>query len=183
MNGTHSGVITTYSASTNGGSGSISTLNVMSSGTYMPGATLGLGTQTVNNLTLNPGGLLAVGLTALSNGLARVDTTFAMTNALLQLNLASYSCSAGQIITLVDYTGSSGFNATAPAQWFTLNDNGLNNGLVWSNGVTLAVNGGTATPNLFTINYDDVANVGHAITLTAVPEPGTASLIGLLGAL
>lgn len=181
MNGTHNGVIVTYGASTNGGSGIITTLNIMTNGVYMPGAVLGLGTQTVHNLTLNPGGLLVVGLAAASNGLVRADTSFAMTNALLQLNLANYEFSAGQTITLVNYTGATGFTAGDPGQWFTLNDvGGLSNGVVWAENTWMPINGGTGSNNFFRINYDDIAN-GHAITLTAVPEPGTASLFGLVG--
>ncbi|TAN38572.1 MAG: PEP-CTERM sorting domain-containing protein, partial [Verrucomicrobia bacterium] len=41
--------------------------------------------------------------------------------------------------------------------------------------------GNLTTTNQFIINYDDLANGGHVITLTAVPEPGTASLLGLAG--
>ncbi|MCX7006826.1 MAG: PEP-CTERM sorting domain-containing protein, partial [Kiritimatiellaeota bacterium] len=40
------------------------------------------------------------------------------------------------------------------------------------------------TTNFFRINYDALANGdpgGSMITLTAVPEPGTASLLGLIG--
>lgn len=183
MNGTHGGIIKTYGGSTNGGSGIISTLNMMSNAVYMPGATPGLGTQMVHNLTLNPGGLLAVGLAAASNGLARVDTSFAMTNALLQLNLANYSFVYGLKITVLDYTGATGFSATDPSQWFTLNDvGGLSNAVVWAQDAVLPVNGATGSNNFFRINYDDIANGGHAITLTAIPEPGTASLLGLIGA-
>ena len=60
---------------------------------------------------------------------------------------------------------------------------GPHNGLVWSNGLTFAVSGGTGTNNLFQITYDDLANGQNVITLTAtaVPEPGTASLLGLIG--
>ncbi|MCX7007405.1 MAG: autotransporter-associated beta strand repeat-containing protein, partial [Kiritimatiellaeota bacterium] len=186
MNTTHAGIITTYGFSTNGGSGALATLNVMTNGVYMPGATLGLGTQTVHSLTLNPGGLLAVGLTTASNGLARVDTTFAMTNALLRLDLTQYTFVANQTFVVVNYTNTA-FTVTNPSQWFTLQDFGpsAQSGQVLSNDLTFGVSGGLLnTTNFFRINYDALANGdpgGSMITLTAVPEPGTASLLGLVG--
>ena len=54
-------------------------------------------------------------------------------------------------------------------------------GITLTNGAVFAVTGGSATTNFFKINYDDVANGGDVITLAAVPEPGTASLLGLVG--
>ncbi|MCX7008990.1 MAG: PEP-CTERM sorting domain-containing protein, partial [Kiritimatiellaeota bacterium] len=56
---------------------------------------------------------------------------------------------------------------------------GPNDGWALTNNMQFSVVGGGSTTNLFTINYDDLAN--GVITLTAVPEPGTASLLGLIG--
>jgi len=85
----------------------------------------------------------------------------------------------------VDYSAATGYDSSDPSQWFTLNDSlGPNDGLVWSNGLTFAVCGGTSTTNYFEINYDGLANgLGQpsTVTLTVVPEPGTASLLGLIG--
>jgi autotransporter-associated beta strand protein len=186
VNGLHNGaVITAYNASTVGGSGPISTLNVLNGGLLSPGAALGLGTQTVHSLTLNPGGLLAVGLTAASNGLVRVDTTFAMTNAWLKLDLTNYAFVYGTKHTLVDYTSSLGFDYNDANQLFKISDNGPNDGATWANLSVVEVLGGTTTSNMFfRINYDDLANGESGtkgITLTAIPEPGTASLLGLVG--
>jgi hypothetical protein len=63
----------------------------------------------------------------------------------------------------------------------TLNDVGsASNGMLWAEGTVVPVVGGMSSTNFFKINYDDIAN-GHAITVTAIPEPGTASLLGLVG--
>jgi autotransporter-associated beta strand protein len=183
VNGLHSGgVITAYGGSTVGGTGYISALNV-NGGTYAPGN--GIGTQMVASLTLTNAGVLALALGNNANSLVLVTNSLTLAGGQLQLNLAAYSFAVGSTITLVDYSTATGFNSGDPAQWFTLNDAlGPNDGLVWSNGLILAVSGGTSTTNLFQINYDGLANgLGQpsTITLTAVPEPGTASLLGLIG--
>ncbi|MCX7010294.1 MAG: autotransporter-associated beta strand repeat-containing protein, partial [Kiritimatiellaeota bacterium] len=184
MNGTHSGLVTTYSNSWVGGSGTITTLTNMVGGLYAPGATLGLGSQTIHNLTLTPGSLLAVGLAASSNGLARVDTTFVASNALLRLDLTHYTFTPNQIYVVMDYSGTS-FSVTDQSQLFTLQDFGpsAQASILLTNNMTFAVSGGLSTTNFFQINYDTLANglPGSQITLTAVPEPGTASLLGLVG--
>jgi len=103
----------------------------------------------------------------------------------LQLNLANYDPAvAPSKLVLVDWTsggiwnGSTGYDTN---QLFRLLDPGYAwSGMVLSNGMTFSVVGGNTTTNMFTINYDDIAN-GNQITLTAVPEPGTASLLGMVG--
>ena len=177
VNGLHNGgLITALAGGMVGGTGPLSAL-LVNGGTYAPGN--GFGAQLVGTLTLTNAGLLSL---QLGNN---VNSQLIVTNSLniaaggqLQLNLAAYSFSPGLAMVLVDYIGAT----YDPSQWFTLNDaGGPNNGLVWTNGETLAVSGGTGTNNLFTINYDDLANGGNVITLTAVPEPGTLSLLSLAG--
>jgi hypothetical protein len=53
-----------------------------------------------------------------------------------------------------------------------------------TNGMYFTVAGGNAGTTVFKINYDTLANgegSGSMIVLTAIPEPGTASLLGLVG--
>jgi autotransporter-associated beta strand protein len=183
VNGLHNGgVITVYSGSRVQGSGLISQLQI-NGGTYAPGNSIA--TQVVSSLTLTNAGLLEIELGNNAHDLLIVTNSLSMAaGGQLKLNLAAYSLSVGAKLTILDWTTAAGFSPTDAAQWFTLNDVGANNGVVWTNGVTLTVDGGTGASNLFTINYDDLANgvAGtHAITLTTVPEPGTASLLGLAG--
>ncbi len=182
VNGLHNGgVITVISNGLVGGSGPISTLYVNNGGTYAPGNSIA--TQYVASLTLTNAGVLEM---ELGSG-AQVNDRTIVTNALtisggqVQLSLATYSFVQGSDYTLVVWGGAAGFNPLDSAQWLTLYDpTGPSNGVLWAQGATLAVVGGTGSNNFFRINYDDVAN-GHAITLTSVPEPGTASLLGLVG--
>jgi autotransporter-associated beta strand protein len=182
VNGLHNGgVITVISNGLVGGSGSISALYVNNGGTYAPGNSIA--TQYVGSLTLtNAGTLLAeLGAGAQVNDRTIVTNSLTIKDGMLSLNLAAYSFVQGSEYSLVVWGGASGFNPLDSAQWLTLSDvGGPSNGVLWAQGATLAVNGGTGSNNFFKINYDDVAN-GHAITLTSVPEPGTASLLGLVG--
>jgi autotransporter-associated beta strand protein len=182
VNGLHNGgVITVISNGFVGGSGPLSTLYVDNGGTYAPGNSIA--TQYVASLTLTNAGVLEMelGAAAQVNDRTIVTNSLTIAGGLLKLNLAAYSFVGGADYTLVVWGGASGFNPLDSAQWLTLSDVGsASNGLLWIQGATMPVVGGSGTTNLFTINYDDVAN-GHAITLTAVPEPGTASLLALTG--
>ncbi|MCX7010488.1 MAG: PEP-CTERM sorting domain-containing protein, partial [Kiritimatiellaeota bacterium] len=107
---------------------------------------------------------------------------------LLRLDLTQYdadtSGSVQQQFTVLTYNTSSVFNSADTNQCFLLQDWGTaaQLSIVLTNNMTFAVGGGSSATNFFTINYDDLANGSTAsITLTAVPEPGTASLLGLIG--
>ncbi|MCX7008137.1 MAG: autotransporter-associated beta strand repeat-containing protein, partial [Kiritimatiellaeota bacterium] len=185
VNGLHNGaIITAYSNSTVGGSGPISSTLLVTGGTYQPGYGSVL-TQAVATLILTNSSTLAVTL-AQTNNPAYVTVssqlTLAGTNNYLRLsNPDSLSYTAGTI-TLVDYRGTGVLDFTN--NYFRLADNintivGPNDGWALTNNMQFSVVGGGSATNLFTINYDDLAN--GVITLTAVPEPGTASLLGLIG--
>ena len=179
VNGLHSGgVITAYAGNTVGGTGYISALNA-NGGTYAPGN--GIGTQMVASLTLTNAGVLALTLGDNASSMVLVTNNLITAGGQISLNLAAYSFVQGSVFTIVDYTGTL-FDPNNPNNWLTLNDGiGPNSGLVWTNWTTVAVYGGTGTNNFFHINYDALANGENVITLTAVPEPGTASLLGLIG--
>ena len=182
VNGLHNGgVITVISNGFVGGSGPISTLYVDNGGTYAPGNSIA--TQYVASLTLTNAGVLEMelGSGAQVNDRTIVTNNLTIAGGALKLNLAAYSFVPGAAYTLVVWGGAAGFNPLDSAQWLTLSDVGsASNGQLWLQGATMPVVGGSGTTNLFALNYDDVAN-GHAITLTAVPEPGTASLLVLTG--
>lgn len=182
VNGLHNGgMITAFSNALVGGTGPISALYVDRGGVFAPGN--GLATQLVATLTLTNAGLLELELSNhASDKVVVTNSLLVADGAQLKLQLASYAFVSGVTITLLDWSAATGFDPVNPAQWFTLNDAGLNNGLVWTNGATFAVDGGTGSNNFFQINYNDLANGGHAISLTAVPEAGTASLFALIGA-
>ena len=180
VNGLHNGgVITVLSNGFVGGSGSISSLNVNHGGVYSPGNSIA--TTYVGNLTLTNAGLLEMELGAGVNDKLFVTNSLTVTGGQLKLNLAAYSYSYGSVITIVDYNGAI-LNPDDPANWFTLNDIGANTNQLWANHDVFVVNGGTGSNNYFRINYNDIANGVNTITLTAVPEPGTAALLGLVGA-
>lgn len=185
VNGLHNGgVITVISNGFIGGTGPISALLVDRGGTYAPGN--GLATQLVASLTLTNAGLIEMELGNNARDQVVVTNSLILADgAQLKLNLAAYSFAMGSTITLVDWTtASTGLNKNDPAQWFTLNDvGGPSNNVVWAQGATLAVLGSGSSNILFQIDYDGLANgqLGtHAINLTMVPEPGTASLLGLV---
>ncbi|MCX7007447.1 MAG: autotransporter-associated beta strand repeat-containing protein, partial [Kiritimatiellaeota bacterium] len=186
VNGLHNGaLITAYAGSTVGGNGPISGTLLVNGGIYQPGYG-GVLTQTVATLTLTNSGTLAVTLAQTNNpAYVTVSSQLALagTNNYLRLsNPDSLSFTAGTI-TLVDYHGTGVLDYTN--NYFRLADNintivGPNDGWALTNNMQFSVVGGSSSvTNLFTINYDDLAN--GVITLTAVPEPGTASLLGLVG--
>jgi autotransporter-associated beta strand protein len=185
VNGLHNGgVITAYTDGRVQGTGFISALNV-NGGTYAPGNSLA--TQTVASLTLTNAGLLEIELSNAGHDMVIVTNTLSIAaGGQLRLNLATYSFVSATPIVIVDWNAAGYWDGTqgyATNQWFTLNDvSGPMHGWVLTNGVTFAVNGGSGATNLFTINYDDLANGGNVITLSAaIPEPGTASLLALAG--
>lgn len=183
VNGLHNGgVITAISNGRVSGSGSIGSLCVSSGGVFSPGNNIA--TQFVASLTLTNAGLLDIELGAQANDKLIVTNMLRVANgAELQLNLAAYRYVPWQPITILEWTGATGFSPTNAAQWFTLRDvGGPDNGLVWTNGATLAVRGGSVSNHFFKVNYDDLANGGHAITLTAIPEPATLLALFALGA-
>jgi autotransporter-associated beta strand protein len=187
VNGLHDGgVITVYSGSYLGGTGFVSSV-VVNGGIYSPGNSPG--TQTVANLTLTNSALLAMELG--TNGYDMVIATNSLVLAdqpYLYLALTNYVTGVSPTkIALVDWSsagywdGAKGYDTN---QWFKLYDPGQSwNGQLLTNGLTFSVVGGNAATNIFTINYDEdfLANGGHMVTLTAVPEPGTASLLGMMG--
>ncbi len=182
VNGLHNGgVIMAFSNSVVSGTGSLSSLYVDHGGTYAPGNSIA--TTYVGNLTLTNAGMLELELGAGVNDKIFVTNSLTIKGGQLKLNLAAYSYSYGTLITLIDYNGALGYNADDPAQWFTLNDFGGdydNQQLL--NDMTYGIKGGTGSNNFFHISYNAVANgLPNSITLTAVPEPGTASLLGLMG--
>ena len=128
--------------------------------------------------------MLDLKLTGAGNDKIFATNSLTIKGGQLKLNLAAYSYSYGTVITIMDYNGASGYDAGDMAQWFTLNDvGGGNNNTLLLNDTTYGIWGGTGTNNYFHISYNDVANgLPNTITLTAVPEPGTASLLGLVGA-
>ncbi len=181
VNGLHNGgVITVISNGLVGGSGPISALYVNNGGTYAPGNSIA--TQYVGSLTLTNSGVLEMelGAGAQVNDRTIVTNDLTIAGGQIKLNLSTYSLVQGSAYTLVVWGGASGFNPLDSAQWLTINDTGVSNGVLWAEGTVAPIVGGTGSNNFFRINYDDVAN-GHAITLTSVPEPGTASLLGLVG--
>ena len=183
VNGLHNGgVITVISNGLVGGNGPLSTLVVGSGGVYAPGNSIA--TQYVASLTLANAGILEMelGNGAQVNDRSIVTNSLTISGGLLKLDLRAYSLVAGASYTLVDWTGASDFDPLNAAQWLTLMDvGGPSNGVLWAQGMMLPVVGQSGSTNLFTINYGDNLANGHKITLTAVPEPGTASLLGLVG--
>ena len=183
VTGAHNGgVITAYTNSTVGGTGPIGSL-VVNGGIYAPG--LAAGTQTVQNLSLINGATLSMNIGA--NGYNSVIgvTNLVLQTAYLTLNLASYNWqTAPSSMVLVDWTaaGYAGFDTNSV---FILNDPlSPDNGMILTNMEHFFAVGGSGATNDFFINYDDLANGlpgTSAITLNVVPEPGTASLLGLVG--
>jgi len=151
---------------------------MVNGGTYAPGLN-GLATQTVSSLSLTNNGLISLALGSTGYDQIKVNNSLSINNGQLHLNLANYSYTYGTVYTIVDYTGAQ-FDPNNANNWFTINDQGTNNGVVFANYTSLTLDGGSGSNYWFHISYDGIAN-GQQITLTAVPEPGTASLLGLIG--
>ncbi len=181
VNGLQGGVITVYGGSTVNGVSNLGSLYV-NGGTYAPGTNGVVATTYMTSLTLTNAGVLDLKLIGAGNDKLFVTNSLSLQGGQLKLNLAAYSYSYGTVIQIVDYNGVSGFDPDNPANWFTLNDLGPNTNQLWANHDVFGVNGGTGSNNYFRINYNDIANGVNTITLTAVPEPGTAALLGLVGA-
>ena len=155
-------------------------------GFLTPGA--GGDTNSFQSLTLAGGstnsfyveGVATRDMSVVSNGLSGAGSS-----PLLRLDLNSYTAEAGVIVLYVNL-GASSFDGTS--QYFALSDPGADNdGLALYNGTRFYALGSGGATNEFTISYDynsdnQTFGTGNDIALTVIPEPGTMSLMVILGA-
>ncbi|TAN37047.1 MAG: hypothetical protein EPN23_06990 [Verrucomicrobia bacterium] len=171
------------------GGGQYGTVTNMSGGTLTPG--FGGDTNYVGDLTLSAGSTNLFYVKSYDTHDMSVVTnslSYGGNNPLLKLDLTDWTppVSSGTIVLYDNiFAGASGFDGTNNV--FQLSDwgTGANSAQLLTNGASFwAVGGGTNGPITFTMHYDlnndgTVNDIG--LTYTVIPEPGAASLLGLVG--